>query len=208
MKKLSHEERIEVFQKRVGNDNMLGLQNPSGKEYEKLTQVLDEDYGYFDCPASLKHHGNCDGGLFEHSMAVAENLESLLLWNHRALFSEDYDTFDSDRDHYVSLAYRVGLFHDICKCVQYIQSPDGTWHWNENCIWNGHGSLSVMLTQKIFEQCGIPPLSFEELACIRWHMGAFDEKENWGFYTKAIKEYPTVLWTHTADMIASQIDEK
>lgn len=208
----THNERVEQFRKEA--DALFAPNNvPEGESvidepfslhlysptiYDKLIQVLDEDYGYFDCPASLNHHGNYDGGLFEHSLDVAKLLSGLL--NRELNYGSDTGVR--------AFAYRVGLFHDICKCVQYIQLEDSTWHWNENCIWDGHGSLSVMLTQKIFEQCGIPPLSFEELACIRWHMGAFDEKENWGFYTKAIKEYPTVLWTHTADMIASQIDEK
>jgi hypothetical protein len=48
-------------------------------------------------------------------------------------------------------------------------------------------------------------LTPEEVMCIRWHMGAFDEKENWQYYSRAVNKYPNVLWTHTADMIASQI---
>jgi len=49
-------------------------------------------------------------------------------------------------------------------------------------------------------------LTEEEVLCIRWHMGAFDEKENWNAYGKAIEKYPNVLWTHTADMVASKIE--
>lgn len=44
------------------------------------------------------------------------------------------------------------------------------------------------------------------MLCIRWHMGSFDSPENWDFYNRAIKKYPSVLLTHTADMIASQVD--
>jgi hypothetical protein len=36
-------------------------------------------------------------------------------------------------------------------------------------------------------------------------MGAFDDKERWSYYNHAIKLYPNVLYTHTADMIASAI---
>lgn len=36
-------------------------------------------------------------------------------------------------------------------------------------------------------------------------MGAFDEKENWNFYGRAIEKYPNVLYTHIADMIVSRI---
>lgn len=45
----------------------------------------------------------------------------------------------------------------------------------------------------------------EEEACIRYHMGAFTEKEEWKDYTDAVERFPNVLWTHTADMIASHI---
>ena len=48
-------------------------------------------------------------------------------------------------------------------------------------------------------------LTEEEVACIRWHMGAFDDQKFWNYYTAAVKKYPNVLWTHTADMIASQV---
>ena len=48
-------------------------------------------------------------------------------------------------------------------------------------------------------------LTDEEIACIRWHMGAFDDQKNWDYYGRAIEKYPNVLYTHTADMIASRI---
>ena len=48
-------------------------------------------------------------------------------------------------------------------------------------------------------------LTEEEAACIQFHMGAFTEKEQWQYYSEAIKRWPNVLYTHTADMIASQI---
>ena len=41
--------------------------------------------------------------------------------------------------------------------------------------------------------------------CIRYHMGAFTEKEEWRLYTRAVNQFPNVLWTHQADMIASHI---
>ena len=49
-------------------------------------------------------------------------------------------------------------------------------------------------------------LTQEEIFCIRWHMGAFDDKENWNSYGRACTVYPNVLYTHTADMIAARIE--
>ena len=50
-------------------------------------------------------------------------------------------------------------------------------------------------------------LTDEEIACIRWHMGAYEiDTKMWQYYDSAIRKYPNVLYTHTADMIASKID--
>ena len=49
-------------------------------------------------------------------------------------------------------------------------------------------------------------LTDEEIACIRWHMGAYErDTKMWEYYGRAIEKYPNVLFTHTADMIASKI---
>ncbi|MEG2566735.1 MAG: hypothetical protein RSA84_11060, partial [Acinetobacter sp.] len=66
-------------------------------------------------------------------------------------------------------------------------------------IWSGHGDKSVLMLAPWIG------LTEEEIMCIRWHMGAFDEKPNWNRYSTAVKRWPNVLWTHTADMVASQI---
>jgi hypothetical protein len=64
----------------------------------------------------------------------------------------------------------------------------------------GHGEKSVMQLQKLVK------LTDEEIICIRWHMGAFEtDTKMWDYYGKAIEKYPNVLYTHTADMIASRI---
>ena len=102
------------------------------------------------------------------------------------------------------------MYHDLCKIDQYKHpvmaecldgqksySPD--WEFNTNTLLKGHGEKSVMLISQFFN------LTEEEILCIRYHMGAFTDKEEWGFYTRAINKYPTVLWTHTADMIASHV---
>jgi hypothetical protein len=63
----------------------------------------------------------------------------------------------------------------------------------------GHGEKSVMMLQQHIA------LTEEEMFCIRWHMGAFDDKENWNSYGRSVTNYPNVLYTHTADMIAARI---
>ena len=162
---MTEQERINKFATLA--DDLFGLLDAS-----ILVKKL-EDFNYFKAPASINHHGNYEGGLFDHSWAVMEALENLtyrldLKW-------EDKRSL-----------YIVGLFHDLCKCNNYVTI-------------DGHGELSVILAQQLVE------LTEEEILCIRWHMGAYDDKKNWNILGNAINKYPNVLYTPTADMIASRI---
>lgn len=144
--------------------------------------------GFFDAPASTKYHGAYEGGLFDHSVAVTEALVELteklgLKWERP--FSP----------------YIVGMYHDLCKAGQYVRDPDdGKWIYNRDLWLCGHGEKSVILTERHIR------LTDEEIACIRWHMGAYEKDTSlWEYYGRAIEKYPNVLYAHTADMIASKI---
>lgn len=141
--------------------------------------------GFFHAPASTRFHGNYEGGLFDHSYGVTKSLLALteklgLVWENRRS------------------PYLVGMLHDLCKCDQYIRNADGTYSYQQTLL-PGHGDKSVILALRLMD------LSEEEIACIRYHMGAYEGKEMWDNYGKAISMYPNVLYTHTADMIASKI---
>lgn len=153
-----------------------------------------ERNGFFKAPASTKYHGNYEGGLFDHSYAVMRFLLELsaangLRWERPVS------------------PFIVGMFHDLCKIDQYIPTHfDGayhenpvSWEYNSNTILKGHGDKSVMLLSQFYT------LTEEEIMCIRYHMGAFTEKEEWRDYTRAVNLYPNVLWTHHADMLASHV---
>lgn len=159
---------------------------PSEKIESFITHL--DTLGYFTAPASVKYHGAYKGGLFDHSIAVTKNLLALteklnLEWNKE------------------SSPYIVGLFHDLCKCDLYIRNEDRTYSYNDDVILTGHGEKSVILIQQFYN------LTQEEIMCIRWHMGAYDDSKVWSNLNAAIKRYPNVLWAHTADMIASQIQD-
>ena len=146
--------------------------------------------GFFSAPASMSYHGAYDGGLFDHSFSVAIELEMISLKNNLK--------WQNPRSPYV-----IGMLHDVCKIDQYrkLDEPDEKgrlYAWNDTQI-KGHGEKSVILLSQLMD------LTEEEAECIRWHMGAFDEKENWHWFTEAIHKFPNVLWTHQADMIASHI---
>lgn len=163
---------------------------------------------FFTAPASTKYHGNYEGGLFDHSFAVAKFLVRLTEDNHL--------TWKNPRSPYI-----VGMFHDLCKIDQYIpqyemreeleQSPLNDpkpmkfvktlcgYGYNPDTLLKGHGDKSVMLLSQFYT------LTDEEIMCIRYHMGAFTDKSEWNDYTRAVSQYPNVLWTHQADMLASHV---
>lgn len=143
--------------------------------------------GFFKAPASTKYHGSHEGGLFEHSLAVMEQLVDLTKRNHL-----EWQRPESP--------YIVGIFHDLCKIDSYQTEDYGqTYTFNTDTLLKGHGDKSVMLLSTLTQ------LTEEEVACIRYHMGAFCDKEEWSDYTRAVRRFPNVLWTHHADMIATHV---
>ena len=154
----------------------------------RLLEYLEEQ-GYYDAPASKGHHGARIGGLIEHSFQVAKELRTL---------TEKLD-LKWEREESPEI---IGILHDICKMDDYNVEvgPDG-WiiTWNKKALYPGHGEKSLIMLQ------GLIPLTEEEKACIRYHMGAFTDQKEWEYYSRAVEKYPNVLYTHMADMIASHI---
>lgn len=155
--------------------------------------------GFFTAPASTKYHGAYEGGLFDHSMSVAKHLVALT------------NSCNLQWKHYRS-PYIVGMFHDLCKMDQYVHPviacccggekiyDEEAWEYRKDTLLKGHGDKSVMILASMTK------LTEEEVMCIRYHMGAFTDKEEWTNYTRAVRLYPNVLWTHQADMLASHVE--
>lgn len=175
MSGITKEQRIERYR-----NFMRGIEGIPIKHLDKM--------GFFDVPASINHHGTQEGDLFEHSLAVAEEL----VWATDRLGL----VWKSPNSPYI-----VGMYHDLVKCLLYVFDDEtGTWVYNKDILMPDHGAMSVIIAQKYLQ------LTEEEIACIRWHMGAFEkETKLWEYYTRAIKNYPNVLYTHMADMAAAHI---
>lgn len=156
--------------------------------YPQCKSLMDNllALGFFDAPASTKYHGNYPGGLYDHSVAVTRSL--IMLTKKLELQWERPQS-----------PYFVGMFHDLCKCDQYMQRTDGSYDFQKNLPLTGHGDKSVIIAQHLLK------LTEEEVLCIRWHMGAYDDQKVWNNMGAAIEKYPNVLFTHTADMIASKL---
>lgn len=161
-----------------------------------LANIITEDFktyllaeGFFRSPASTKYHGAYEGGLFDHSFAVMNFLVELSAKN-------------GLRWKRAESPFIVGMFHDLCKIDQYRPIMDGEsvgWEYNPDTTFKGHGDKSIILLSQYMT------LTEEEVLCIRYHMGAFVEKDEWRDYTGAVHKYATVLWTHHADMLASHV---
>lgn len=172
---MDYDERLEIYSRIMPRKGRIPL-------------VELELMGFFGAPASTRYHGTFQGGLFKHSLTVAEELVNLtekleLKWQRP------------------ESPYIVGMYHDLCKCDHYkFDAEKEEYICNLDMIIPGHGDKSVILIQKHIN------LTDEEIACIRWHMGAYEKDPRmWEYYGRAIKKYPNVLYTHTADMIASKI---
>ncbi len=158
-------------------------------DYRMTMTITELDaLDFFTAPASTVFHGAYEGGLFDHSIEVTKHL--LYLTNKLGLEWERPES-----------PYIVGMYHDLCKCDLYKYDIEtDKYKINDDLILPGHGERSVIILQKYLT------LTDEEIACIRWHMGAYEKDTRlWNYYGNAIAEYPNVLYTHTADMIASKI---
>lgn len=172
---MTQEERIRQYVQFMPSNAML---NP-----DKLV-----DLGFFTQPASTKYHGAYEGGLFDHSFLMAKSLVELT-----EKLGLEWERYSSP--------YIVGMYHDLCKCDNYVKDFETeNYIYNPDIVIPGHGDKSVILLSQYIK------LTDEEIACIRWHMGAYEtDTKMWNYYGKAIEKYPNVLFTHTADMIASKI---
>lgn len=146
--------------------------------------------GFFSAPASLSHHSNHEGGLYQHSEMVMLTLEDLtrrleLTWQRP----------ESPKI--------IGMLHDVCKMEEYRKVDDGNggyyYERNNDMMLLGHGQKSAIMVQSMME------LTDEELMCICHHMGAFQGRETWESYKLSTQRYPNLLWVHAADVMASWV---
>lgn len=172
---------------------------------------------FYTAPASTRFHGSYEGGLLDHSLNVYDRLTNKFcvdssdsLWS---VINKEHENYTND-----TLAI-VSLLHDICKTYYYdvemrnkkVYSDAGSktdnkgrYDWQSVPVYivndkipYGHGEKSVMIIERFIK------LTNEERFAIRWHMGAYEPKENWNTLSEAIDTFPLVLALHEADMEAT-----
>lgn len=188
---------------------------------DKLLEFIRKS-DFYSAPASTKFHLSEFGGLLQHSLNVYECLSKKKInptWADRL----------ADKDETIAV---VALLHDLCKTYTYgkefknqkvydkdivaISEPrqvkhdsKGDFVWMEvptyvtdNKFPLGHGSKSIFFIQQFMK------LTMEEIACIYWHMGAYNlDSSCYGELGKAIEKHPLVLALQEADMEASHLLE-
>lgn len=154
---------------------------------EELLQWMERE-GFFEAPASAKHHGNFPGGLCQHSINVA--MEALDLCATPAFKGVPPQE-----------AIAAALLHDICKIGKYWPGSDGKYHYTDNRAL-GHGSESVIMAQRFIQ------LTDAEQVAILWHMGLYGDPDKASTLSRAYTLYPLSMLLHFADMMATYCDER
>lgn len=167
-----------------------------------LDWLINSDF--FTAPASSKFHSAYEGGLCEHSLKVFDRYMRLL----KMEYGEDFSSAISME----SVAI-IALLHDVCK-VDFYKTDyrnvkvDGQWiqvpyYTVEDKLPYGHGEKSVYIVGSFIK------LTREEAMSINWHGGGFDERVRGGSYAmaEAYYKFPNAMIFHTADMMATYLDE-
>jgi len=128
------------------------LKSTHRKEINEMIEYLEEE-GYFESPASLKHHGNYSGGLADHS------------YNLLTLFSNMVDKYCYTEIKRESIII-CSLLHDLCKVGSY--NKDGTYSRNHP---EGHSTLSIQRIEMFIK------LTDQERNIIMFHMGYYGSRE-------------------------------
>lgn len=162
-----------------------------------MSNVLQEleSRGFYTSPASSRYHLAYSGGLLVHSINVLDAAQGI------AQMLPDGVVND------VSLII-ASLLHDVCKTGTYQISEETNKYYkvySETPF--GHGEKSVIMLQ----DWGLK-LTEEEIASIRWHMGAWSlnlfSYEEVQQYNMAIEKYPLATVIQMADQFASKITER
>lgn len=189
--------------------NLLMSTNRPG--IENVIKDIDE-LGFFEAPASTRHHLNVAGGLVQHSL----NTYKVALSVFEGLLKIDPLLEKEIPRERIIVA---SLLHDVCKSDIYVRtvrkykSKIGTWEDVEAYKTSyknfpmGHGEKSVVMLL-----CSGLELYEDEMLAIRWHMGPWglnlnsdEEKRN---YDIARKLHPLVTIIQTADNLAAALIER
>lgn len=177
-----------------------------------IDNVIDglEKLGFFDAPASSKHHLAEKGGLVKHSFHVYCQAMGI------AAAQINLNPSIDKRLPPDSIAI-VALLHDVCKAeiykpeLKHRKNPDGKWEdyygFTQDYSYCplGHGEKSVIRLLRM----GLD-LTNDEILAIRWHMANCDMADTYeakGNFNAACEKCPLLSILIAADELATRISE-
>lgn len=166
--------------------------------------------GFFDAPASSKHHLAEKGGLVRHSLNVY--VQAMAIRKAQIELNPGIEVrLPTD-----SIAI-VALLHDVCKAeiykpeLKHRKNADGKWEDYYGYALDyahmplGHGEKSVIRLL-----CMGLDLTNDEILAIRWHMAAWDMSDTFeakGNFGAACDKSPLLNVLIAADELATRITE-
>lgn len=168
--------------KEVRKEIIKALSTVNRSGISQLIAYMD-DQGFFEAPASTKHHHAYRGGLAQHSLEVLNYLRMELTTYNKDLFNirKLQDTI-----------IIVAILHDLCKVEDYVWSLDGTEFMSQKAP--GHAKRSISLASRYII------LTPEEKAAIMSHMGAYSNEVTWDQLSQNYRQFPISYALHVADM--------
>ena len=164
------------------------------EQFEELMRFVEKETVYLTAPASTKFHLNCEQGLLEHSINVAETMLKI-----KAAIAPEI----SDESCVI-----VALMHDLGKTGMpgnplYIKNPPDSkyknpYYWNNDLIYLSVPVRSLYLVAQRF------PLTEEEVQAIVYHDGQYVEDNR----SVATHESPLTLLLQYADTWSGFVLEK
>lgn len=186
------------------------LKSTNREGIDKVIEGL-EKLGFFDAPASSKHHLAEKGGLVKHSLNVY--LQALAIRTTQIALKPELEKRLPESS--IAIA---ALLHDVCKAEIYKQElkhrkdPE-TGKWEDYFGYTtdysycpmGHGEKSVIRLLRM----GLD-LTNDEILAIRWHMGGWDLVDSFeakGNFSAACDKCPLLSVLIAADELATRIME-
>lgn len=185
------------------------LKTANRKGLDNVITGLDK-IGFFNAPASAKHHCAFDGGLCFHSINVYDQAIRILKIE-QELNPEFVKGIKSEN---IIIA---ALLHDVCKAEVYKKvekfrkDKDGKWEkyfaydHDYSAMPLGHGEKSVIRLLRM----GLE-LTSDEILAIRWHMANWempDTIEAKGNFGAATDRCPLLSIIIAADELATWVSE-
>lgn len=196
LKKWTLEEKVRFFESTLLSTRRTGV--------DTVIQSL-RNTDFYMAPSSANRHGNYENGLLDHSILVFSL--AMREYNNIVEMDENYANYITQESVTITT-----LLHDVCKCgfykkdTKWKKGPQGNWisytgYSIDDRFPIGHGEKSVIMLQ----MWGLS-MTPEEMIAIRYHMGAWEGKDDYG-YRNSVDTVPLLAIIMSADLKSSLLLE-